>query len=361
VEKESNLEKMVNRSNKILHDDLKYIHNNIKKNYFKNKRILLIGSEGFIGFYLKNYFTNYFKDLKLKTLFLTDIKITKKKKIDNKIYQLKFDIIKDKIEKIDNKFDIIIHAASIASPVYYRKYPLETIDSNVTGIRKVLDYSKKNNSKVKILYFSTSEIYGDPVYDQIPTPETYRGNVSCIGPRACYDESKRLAETLCYIYSEYFKVPVIVVRPFNNYGPGLNIKDGRLPADLAKSILSNKNMKIFSDGKPTRSFCYISDAIIGFLKAITYPKYNVFNIGNNAGEISVKKLAIIYKNVGKKLFNYNSSIEFKKNKDKNYLVDNPNRRLPNIKKSKILLNFKPKIDVKSGVRKYLMYLKDQTK
>ena len=352
---------MVNYSSKIINEDLEYIHNNIKKSYFKNKSILLIGCEGFIGFYLKNYFINYFNKLNLKNLFLTDIKVKNKKKIKNKIYQLKFNIVKDNIEKIKTKFDIIIHAASIASPVYYRKYPLDTIDSNVTGLRKVLEYSKKNKSKVKVLYFSTSEIYGDPIYNEIPTPETYRGNVSCVGPRACYDESKRLAETLCYVYSEYYKVPVVVVRPFNNYGPGLNIEDGRLPADLAKSIIFNKKIKIFSDGKPTRSFCYISDAIIGFLKAISYPKYNVFNIGNDSGEISVKRLAILYKNIGKHLFNYSSNIEFEKNKDKNYLVDNPNRRLPNIKKSKKLLNFKPKIDIKSGISKYLMYLKNHNK
>ncbi len=185
------------------------------------------------------------------------------------------------IEKLKTKFDIVIHAASIASPIFYRKFPLETIDSNVLGIRRVLEYSKKKKSKVKILYFSTSEIYGDPANNKIPTNESYNGNVSCVGPRACYDESKRLAETLCYVYSNYFKVPVVVVRPFNNYGPGLDIQDGRLPADLAKFILSKNDIKIYSDGKPTRSFCYISDAIIGYLKAMCYPRYNVFNIGND--------------------------------------------------------------------------------
>ncbi len=352
---------MVNYSEKIVKEDLQYIHKNIKKKYFKNKSILLIGSEGFLGFYLKNYFTNYFEKLKLKKLYLADLKIKKKKKFKKKIHFIKFNISIDKLEKLNTKFDIIIHAASIASPVFYRKFPLETIDSNVLGLRRVLEYSKQKKSKVKILYFSTSEIYGDPTHDKIPTSETYKGNVSCVGPRACYDESKRLAETLCYVYSKYYKVPVVVVRPFNNYGPGLKIQDGRLPADLAKSILLNQNINIYSDGKPTRSFCYISDAIVGYLRAMSYPRYDTFNIGNDTDEISVKKLAILFKNIGYSLFNTETNIIFKKNKDKNYLTDNPNRRLPNIKKSKILLNFSPKIDIKTGIKKYLMFLKNKDK
>ena len=351
---------MVNYSNTIVEEDLEYIQKNIKKNYFRNKSILLIGCEGFIGFYLKNFFINYYEKLKLNKLFLADIKIKKKKIIKKNVYYVKFDISNDMIETLKTKFDIVIHAASIASPVFYRKFPLETIDSNVLGVRKVLEYSKKNKSKVKILYFSTSEIYGDPANDKIPTNESYNGNVSCIGPRACYDESKRLAETLCYVYSNYFKVPVVVVRPFNNYGPGLDIQDGRLPADLAKFILSKNDIKIYSDGKPTRSFCYISDAIIGYLKAMCYPRYNVFNIGNDTGEISVKNLANLYRKIGYELFKYDLKIKFKKNKDKNYLSDNPNRRLPNIKRSKNLLNFIPKIDIKLGIKKYLTYLKYRT-
>ena len=156
-------------------------------------------------------------------------------------------------------------------------------------------------------------------------------------------------------------MPISMVRPFNNYGPGLKIQDGRLPADLAKSIILNKNINIYSDGKPTRSFCYISDAIVGYLKAISYPMYDTFNIGNDTEEISVKKLAILFKKIGNNLFKTETNIIFKKNKDKNYLADNPNRRLPNIKKSKILLNFSPKIDIKTGIKRYLMFLKNKDK
>ena len=345
------------KTNIILEEDLSIIHSEVNKSFFKNKRILITGSEGFLGFYFKNYFTNFFDELKLKELYLADKKI-RKFSITKNIKEIKFDVINESIEKINKNLDIIIHAASIASPLFYRKFPLETADSNVIGLRKILEYSKKKSSKVKILYFSTSEIYGDPPSDKIPTTENYRGNVACFGPRACYDESKRFSETLCYIYAKYYKVPVIVVRPFNNYGPGLKSTDGRLPADLANSVIRNKNIKIFSNGKPTRSFCYISDAITGYLKALTYPKYEIFNIGNDKNEINVINFAKLFQKIGKKYLYYKSKIIFKKNKDKNYLTDNPDRRCPNIKKARVLLNYKPKINIEEGIKRYLFFLEN---
>ena len=356
MEKKTKMEKMEIKKNKIFLEDLSYIYKNIYQKYFFKKKILIVGSEGFLGFYFKHFFIKYFQNLGIKKLYFADNSL-RKRKIKKNIQELPFDIVKDKIEKIDKNLDIIIHAASIASPIFYRKFPLKTTDSNVVGLRKILDYSKTKKSKVKILYFSTSEIYGDPSVKNIPTSEDYRGNVSCTGPRACYDESKRFSETLCYIYAKYYKVPVIVVRPFNNFGPGLKISDGRLPADLANAILKKKNIIIHSNGKPTRSFCYISDAIIGFLKSVTYPKYEIFNIGNDKEEISVSSFANLYKQIGKKYFNYSSKVIFKKNKDKNYLVDNPNRRCPNISKARKLLKFSPKIGASSGIERYLLFLK----
>ena len=154
----------------------------------------------------------------------------------------KFDIAKDELECLSSVEDVkyVIHMASVASPSFYRKYPLETIDGNISGLRRLFEFFEKSNVLDGFLFFSSSEIYGDPARDQIPTPEDYRGNVSCIGPRSCYDEAKRLGETLCYIYGEKMGLPVIVARPFNNYGPGMRINDKRLPADFANSILSGK-------------------------------------------------------------------------------------------------------------------------
>ena len=118
------------------------------------------------------------------------------------------------------------------------------------------------------LFFSSSEIYGDPTPDAIPTPETYRGLVSCTGPRACYDESKRYGETLCVIFAQVHGLPIRMARPFNNYGPGMKITDGRVIADFARDILDGEDITLLSDGSPTRTFCYVADAVSGYYKIL---------------------------------------------------------------------------------------------
>ena len=347
-------------NNIILDQDLEYINKEFKnKKIFLKKNILITGYEGFIGYELSNYFIKYFDMLKINTLYLLDVKKKRyKDKTKNKnIFFMQKDITKIDLEKTFKKnIDIIIHAASIASPTFYRKYPIKTIESNIFGLNKILKYSKKKKVK-KILYFSSSEIYGDPDERNIPTNETYNGNVSSIGPRACYDEAKRMGETLCYVYNKEHNIPIVIVRPFNNYGPGLNINDKRLPADLAKNILDDKNIKIFSDGSPTRSFCYIADAVIGYLNAICYSNFGVFNIGNDHEETSVKKLAETYLEIAKKNFNYKGKIIYKKNKEKDYLTNNPNRRLPNLLLARTKIKYNPKIGLKEGVERYLNFLK----
>jgi len=338
--------------NDILVDDIEYIFKNINnKLFFRDKKILITGASGFIGFYLSTFFISYFKELKISKLYLVDLKIKKRKNLNKNIIIIKSDILKLQIEKIN--LDVIIHAASIASPVFYRKFPLQTCDVNVDGLKKILDYAK-NKKKISILYFSSSEIYGDPNKKNIPTKESYRGNVSCVGPRACYDEAKRYCETLSYIYATYYGVSVKVVRPFNNYGPGLNLTDGRAPADFANSIKNDKDIEIFSNGKAKRSFCYISDACIGYINTISLNKYTILNIGNPK-EISILELANIYKSLGKKIFRYKKKIKFKKNKDKNYNTDSPNRRCPDIQKAKLKIKFNPKISILEGVERYLRY------
>ena len=168
--------------------------------------------------------------------------------------------------------DFVIHAASIASPTYYRQHPIETMDANVNGLRLLLERCRAQHAAGRpvagFLFFSTSEIYGDPTPDQIPTPETYRGNVSCTGPRACYDESKRFGETLCVNFARAFDLPVTIARPFNNYGPGLKITDRRVIADFARDLLAGRDLVLLSDGSPTRTFCYVADAVVGYYKIL---------------------------------------------------------------------------------------------
>ena len=258
------------------------------------------------------------------------------------------------------RFDYIIHAASIASPTYYRLNPIETIDANVNGLRYLLEYAKRRflakDPILGMLFFSTSEIYGDPSPDSIPTPETYRGNVSCTGPRACYDESKRLGETLCVNFSQKFNVPVKIVRPFNNYGPGLELNDGRLLPDLFTNVLENRDIELLSDGKATRTFCYISDAITGYVKALVGGKRGEpYNIGSDKPEISILDLAHSVMKIAKKLTEYNGEVIFKKSDDPAYLVDNPNRRCPDLQKARCDLNYKAKVSLELGLKKALIW------
>ncbi len=349
----------------ILKNDIDYIYSNLNnKKYFNNSQILITGCCGFLGFYFIEFFVKYIESLKIKKIYFLDINESKLIEYRNKykhkkINFLKFDIINDDLEIIKTKFNIIIHAASIASPSFYRKKPFLTAFSNVEGAKKLLNYSVKHNAK-KFLFFSSSEVYGDPDKNNIPTKETYNGNVSTTGPRACYDESKRYVETLCYIFSKTYKIPITIVRPFNNFGPGMSKDDKRLPADFAKNILEKKNIIIYSNGKPTRAFCYISDAILGYLKAVVYnkKKFDIFNIGNDSKEIDVYELAKIYKNKSEKLFKYSPKIIFKKSKDLDYLKNNPSRRKPNIDKARKLLYFKPRVSTPNGVEKYLKFLFD---
>ena len=143
-----------------------------------------------------------------------------------------------------------------------------------------------------LLYFSSSEIYGDPTPDNIPTPETYRGNVSCTGPRACYDEAKRFCETLCVNFTAQYGLPVKIARPFNNYGPGLKITDRRVLPDFARDIFAGRDIVLLSDGSPTRTFCYVADAIVGYYKVLVKGhRGESYNIGVESPEISITEVA----------------------------------------------------------------------
>jgi len=260
-------------------------------------------------------------------------------------------------------FSYIIHAASIASPTYYRINPIETIDANVNGLRYLLDYAKNRADKSKpisgMLFFSTSEIYGDPSPDAIPTAETYRGFVSCTGPRACYDESKRLGETLCVNFAQKYGLPITIARPFNNYGPGLDINDRRLLPDLARDIFSKRDIVLLSDGKATRTFCYVSDAIAGYIKVLIKGRPGEsYNIGTETPEISVGEFTSKVANLGRDLFGYDGKVIYKTSEDKAYLTDNPNRRCPNINKARNELGYAPKVTLEDGLSRSLIWYKE---
>ena len=354
----------------IIDEDINHIHNTIKnKGKWNDATIVITGCAGFLGFYFMNFFAKKSHELGIKKIIGLDNFILYKppwliqlsKDFSSLIEVKNFDVSKDQISKIKDVKDVryVIHAASIASPSYYRKFPLETINSNVLGLKNLLDYFKDSSELMGFLFFSSSEVYGDPDPMNIPTDEIYNGNVNCVGPRACYDESKRMGETLCWIYGTHYNMPVTVARPFNNYGPGMRIEDKRLPADFAKSIINDEDIYIFSDGTPKRTFCYISDAIIGYLLCLTYGSYDYFNIGMDKPELMVKEFAEIFREVGVKFYNYKGEINYKISNDKEYTTDNPNRRCPVITKAREKLGYRPKIEVSDGVKKYLRFLKAQ--
>lgn len=345
--------------------DLEYILKRAKNEFeiLSDNTILFTGAGGFLGYYfIKSilFWNTRYPDKKIVVYALDNF--TKGvpqwlKKSQVKI--IKKDVAKYKVP-VELNFDYIIHAASIASPIFYRQYPIETINANVQGLINILEYmvkKKKTNFAVKgLLFFSSSEIYGDPTEDNIPTPETYRGNVSCTGPRSCYDESKRFGETLCVNYSRVYNLPIKIVRPFNNYGPGLSLDDGRVIPDLARDILTNKNITLFSQGLQTRTFCYVTDAIVGYIKTLILGKMGEsYNIGVEKEEVSIYNLAKKMKDLASKNFGYSGKISFKKSEDKNYLTDNPNRRCPKITKAGRDLDFKPQITLDQGLLNSLFW------
>jgi nucleoside-diphosphate-sugar epimerase len=257
-------------------------------------------------------------------------------------------------------FDFVIHAAGIASPALYRQIPIETMDANVGGLRRFLDaavqWTKGGSAVSGFLFYSSSEIYGDPDPASIPTPEGYRGNVSCTGPRACYDESKRFGETLAVNFARVHGVPVTIARPFNNYGPGMKINDGRVIADFCRAVIEGRDIVMHSDGSPTRTFCYAADAVVGYYKVLLRGKPGeAYNIGTDAPEISIRDLASLVMKIGADVFGYDGSLVIRESPEADYLIDNPSRRCPDLTRARRDLGYRPQIELEEGIRRTLLW------
>ncbi len=250
----------------------------------------------------------------------------------------------------------IIHGASIASPVYYRRFPLETIAVNVDGTRHMLELARGAEVR-SLLYLSTSEVYGDPEPEAIPTPETYLGRVSCTGPRAPYDESKRLAETLCGVYYRLHRVRVKTVRPFNVYGPGQRLDDRRIIPDLMSSAVRRVPIVLYSDGRASRSFCYITDAIWAMWGLLfSDSDGEVFNVGNDREEVPVREVAQCLARV---VDDPRVDIRFEVSGDADYLRDNPRRRCPDLTKLRACLAWEPAVPLKEGLARTLAHYRER--
>jgi len=307
---------------------------------YKKQRVIVTGGAGFLGSHLSEKLL----DLGSEVLCVDNFYTSRKSNIAHLLSNPYFELMRHDITfPLYVEGDEIYNLACPASPVHYQRDPVQTTKTSIHGAINMLGLAKR--LKIKILQASTSEIYGNPTVH--PQKEDYWGNVNTIGPRSCYDEGKRAAETLFFDYYRQHHLPIKVVRIFNTYGPRMHPDDGRVVSNFIMQAIQNKPITIYGDGSQTRSFCYVDDLIDGMIRMmgtnndITGP----VNLGN-PNEITVLELA----NRVVQMTNSKSKIEFKP-----LPVDDPIRRNPDISLAKNLLNWKPKVTLEVGLQKTIDY------
>jgi UDP-glucuronate decarboxylase len=343
-------------TNKIIKEDLQTIYNSdIDWTKFYNKTILITGANGFLPAYLvESLLYLNFIDSKNNVKVVALVRNLKNANSRFSEYlnnsNLEF-LVQDVCEPILNKMkvDYVIHAASQASPKFYGIDPVGTLSANVIGTINLLNFSKINHVK-SVLYFSSSEVYGELNPTQMPANEDVFGHINPTNVRSCYAESKRMGENICVSYHHQYDLPVKIVRPFHTYGPGMKLDDGRVYADFVSDILSNKDISMQSDGSAIRAFCYLSDATIGFLKVLLNGiNGQAYNVGNPNEEYSILELAEIIVNIyPEKKLKVNKLIKLDNN---NYLKSLVNKNSPDINKLSKTLNWMPIVTSYSGFKR----------
>ena len=308
-----------------------------------HKRILVTGGAGFLGSHLCEHLLKEGCDVLCVDNFYTGTKRNIRHLIGHPYFELsRHDITFPLYVEVDEIYNL----ACPASPVHYQNDPVQTTKVNVHGSINMLGLAKR--IKAKILQASTSEVYGDPVVH--PQPETYHGNVNCIGPRSCYDEGKRCAETLFFDYHRQHKLNIKVARIFNTYGPRMHLNDGRVVSNFIVQALRGEAITIFGDGTQTRSFCYVDDLIEGLVRLmdsdddVTGP----VNLGR-PGEFTILELA-------KKILELSSS-----NSEfifKTLPADDPRQRKPDITLARDILGWEPEVELEEGLKKTIAYFNE---
>lgn len=304
------------------------------------KTILVTGGAGFIGSHLCQKLVKNNKIICVDSLISGHRKNIEDLKRSKNFKFIKQDIAKPlKIDKIDEIYNL----ACPASPVDFPKFPIEILLTCSIGTKKILDLAVKH--KARFLHTSTSEVYGDP--KEHPQKESYWGNVNPIGPRSCYDEGKRFAESLIKNYRKKFSLETKIVRVFNTYGPRMRLNDGRVVSTFITQALKGKNLIVNGDGSQTRSFCYISDMVEGIIEMMVSSESGPINLGNPE-EFKILDLAkkIIAKTGS------GSNIAFRP-----LPQDDPTRRRPDIRLAKEKLSWKPKVQLEEGLVKTIEYFK----
>ena len=310
--------------------------------HHKEKRILVTGGVGFLGSHLCDFLVAEGHDVLCLDNFFTG----SKRNISHLLGKPSFELIRhDLVQPIFVEVDEIYNLACPASPIHYQYNPVKTVKTSVMGAINMLGLAKR--VKAKILQASTSEIYGDPTVH--PQKEDYWGNVNTIGPRSCYDEGKRCAETLFFDYHRQNRVNIRVVRIFNTYGPRLHPNDGRVVSNFILQALKDKDITVYGDGTQTRSFCYVDDMREGLIRMMNAPDDFIgpVNLGN-PNEVSILELAeMIIKLTGSR-----SKIIFKP-----LPQDDPLQRSPDITLARERLGWQPKIDLEEGLERTIEYFK----
>ena len=308
-----------------------------------SKRILVTGGAGFIGSHLCERLLEKGNEVVCLDNFFTGNKDNIKHLYSDYLFEL---IRHDLVNPILLEVDQIYNLACPASPVHYQYNPVKTVKTSVVGTLNMLGLAKR--VKARILQASTSEVYGDPTVH--PQPETYWGNVNCIGLRSCYDEGKRVAETLMMDYHRQNEVDIRIVRIFNTYGPRMALNDGRVISNFITQALRGQPLTIYGDGNHTRSFCYVSDMVKGMIAMMEQDEFTgPVNLGNPQ-ELSIAELAeSIIESTGSK-----AGIEYQP-----LPPDDPVRRCPDISLAKAQLNWQPEIDFKTGLSQTIEYFKNK--
>jgi len=304
------------------------------------KRNLVTGGSGFLGSHLSKKLLERGEEVICIDNFFTGTKENIEPMINHPYFEL---IRHDVTEPIKIEVDKIWHLACPASPIHYQFNPIKTTKTSFLGTYNMLGLAKRVGAK--FLLASTSEVYGDP--EEHPQKESYNGSVNTTGIRSCYDEGKRIAETLCSDYKRVNGVDTKIIRIFNTYGPNMRFDDGRVVSNFIVQALNNKKITLYGEGKQTRSFCYVDDLIEGMILLMESNYQKPMNIGNPK-EFSIKELASLVRDL------INPSLEFE---FKDLPQDDPKQRKPSIKLAKEILNWEPKIELKEGLIKTIDWFK----
>lgn len=317
----------------------------------QGRRVLITGAAGFLGQHLTAWATGVPGVAEVVGL---DNTIVGDPAVLEALSQrgatiVRADLTRLTLDDLPGPWDLIVHAAGLASPGAYRRFPLETLNVGVLGTRLMLDLAVASDAR--LLVISSSEIYGDPEPAAVPTPETYPGRVSSTGPRACYDEAKRIGETYATVYADRLACDVVIARPFNVFGPGMTRGDHRVVPSFTARALAGEALRVYGTGRQTRTYCYVTDAVVGLVHVLLRgQRGEPYNVGQDAPEISALQLADALADAWETPL----PREVLPHPD-DYPGQEPQRRCPDLTKARTQLGYAPEVGLTDGLRRFITW------